>query len=170
MRHAWDHRSLSEALVKRTSRFVHFIATPSPVLFGVRARQNLSQNPIVRWMYSTYSYKAGHSAFRRARPKHQKSTESPANIGASKRALKTTTSNDFFNGMMSLWFASQRAGNGPAQIDRTSLMSKKAAITEIVKMRDQLVIMRERLFQLSAATAARTKESRNPREANETPT
>jgi hypothetical protein len=49
-------------------------------------------------------------------------------------------------------------------------MSKKAAITEIVKMRDQLVIMRERLFQLSAATAARTKESRNPREANETPT
>jgi hypothetical protein len=37
-------------------------------------------------------------------------------------------------------------------------MSKKAAITEIVKMRDQLVIMRERLFQLSAATAARTKE------------
>ena len=37
-------------------------------------------------------------------------------------------------------------------------MKKKAAITEIVKVRDQLVIIRERLFQLSAATAARTRE------------
>lgn len=37
-------------------------------------------------------------------------------------------------------------------------MSKKAAIAEFVKMRDQLVIIRERLFQLSAATAARTRE------------
>jgi hypothetical protein len=38
------------------------------------------------------------------------------------------------------------------------LMSKKAAIAEIVKVRDQLVIIRERLFQLTAAAAARTKE------------
>jgi hypothetical protein len=37
-------------------------------------------------------------------------------------------------------------------------MSKKAAIAEIVKVRDQLVIIRERLFQLTAAAAARTKE------------
>jgi hypothetical protein len=37
-------------------------------------------------------------------------------------------------------------------------MKKKAAIAEIVKVRDQLVIIRERLFQLSAATAARTRE------------
>jgi hypothetical protein len=37
-------------------------------------------------------------------------------------------------------------------------MSKKAAIAEVVKVRDQLVIIRERLFQLSAATAARTRE------------
>jgi hypothetical protein len=37
-------------------------------------------------------------------------------------------------------------------------MSKKAAIAEVVKMRDQLVIIRERLFQLSAAAAARTRE------------
>ena len=29
---------------------------------------------------------------------------------------------------------------------------------EILKMRDQLVVMRERLFQLTAATAARTKK------------
>jgi hypothetical protein len=35
---------------------------------------------------------------------------------------------------------------------------KVAAIAEIVKMRDQLVVMRERLFQLTAATAARTKK------------
>ena len=173
MRHAWDHRSLSEALVKRTSRFVHFIATPSPVLFGVRARRNLSQNPIVRWMYSTYSYKSGHSAFRRARPKHQKSTESPANIGASKRALKTTTSNDFFNGMMSLWFASQRAGSGPAQIDRTSLMSKKAATTEIVKCETNLLSCASAYFnyppplppgQRRAGTPV--KRTRRPREAH----
>lgn len=48
---------------------------------------------------------------------------------------------------------------GLAQVDRTDLMSnKKAAIAEIVKMRDQLVVMRERLFQLTAATAARTKK------------
>jgi hypothetical protein len=47
---------------------------------------------------------------------------------------------------------------GLAQIDRTDLMSnKRAAIAEVVKMRDQLVIIRERLFQLTAATAARTK-------------
>jgi len=31
---------------------------------------------------------------------------------------------------------------------------KAAAIAEILKMRDQLVVMRERLFQLKAATAA----------------
>jgi hypothetical protein len=37
-------------------------------------------------------------------------------------------------------------------------VSKKAAIAEVVKVRDQLVIIRERLFQLSAATAARTRE------------
>ena len=37
-------------------------------------------------------------------------------------------------------------------------MKKKAAIAEFVKTRDQLVIIRERLFQLSAATAARTRE------------
>ena len=37
-------------------------------------------------------------------------------------------------------------------------MKKKAAIAEVVKTRDQLVIIRERLFQLSAATAARTRE------------
>jgi len=35
---------------------------------------------------------------------------------------------------------------------------KAAAIAEILKMRDQLVVMRERLFQLKAATAARTKK------------
>ena len=35
---------------------------------------------------------------------------------------------------------------------------KVAAIAEILKMRDQLVVMRERLFQLTAATAARTKK------------
>ena len=38
------------------------------------------------------------------------------------------------------------------------MSNKKAAIAEIVKMRDQLVVMRERLFQLKAATAARTKK------------
>ena len=37
-------------------------------------------------------------------------------------------------------------------------MKKKAAIAEVVKVRDQLVIIRERLFQLSAATAARTRK------------
>ena len=35
---------------------------------------------------------------------------------------------------------------------------KAAAIAESLKMRDQLVVMRERLFQLTAATAARTKK------------
>ena len=35
---------------------------------------------------------------------------------------------------------------------------KVAAIAEILKVRDQLVVMRERLFQLTAATAARTKK------------
>ena len=35
---------------------------------------------------------------------------------------------------------------------------KAAAIAEILKMRDQLVVMRERLFQQTAATAVRTKE------------
>ena len=35
---------------------------------------------------------------------------------------------------------------------------KAAAIDEILKVRDQLVVMRERLFQLTAATAARTKK------------
>ena len=35
---------------------------------------------------------------------------------------------------------------------------KGAAIAEILKMRDQLVVMRERLFQPTAATAARTKK------------
>ena len=35
---------------------------------------------------------------------------------------------------------------------------KAAAIAEILKVRDQLVVMRERLFQLTAATAARTKK------------
>ena len=44
--------------------------------------------------------------------------------------------------------------------DRTDLVRNKkvAAIAEILKMRDQLVVMRERLFQLTAATAARTKK------------
>ena len=37
-------------------------------------------------------------------------------------------------------------------------MKKKAAIAEVVKVRDQLVLIRERVFQLSAATAARTRE------------
>jgi hypothetical protein len=37
-------------------------------------------------------------------------------------------------------------------------MKKKAAIAEFVKTRDQLVIIRERLFQLSEATAAQTRE------------
>jgi hypothetical protein len=37
-------------------------------------------------------------------------------------------------------------------------MNNKAAIAEVVKVRDQLVIIRERLFQLSAATAAWTRE------------
>jgi hypothetical protein len=37
-------------------------------------------------------------------------------------------------------------------------MKKTAAIAEIAKMRDQLVIIRERSFQLSAAIAARTRE------------
>ena len=32
------------------------------------------------------------------------------------------------------------------------------AIDDILKVRDQLVVMRERLFQLTAATAARTKK------------
>ena len=38
------------------------------------------------------------------------------------------------------------------------MSDKKAAIAEIVKVRDQLVVMRERLFQLAGATAARTNE------------
>ena len=38
------------------------------------------------------------------------------------------------------------------------MSNKKAAIAEILKVRDQLVVMRERLFQLKAATAARTKK------------
>ena len=38
------------------------------------------------------------------------------------------------------------------------MSTKKAAVAEIVNMRDQLVVMRERLFQLTAATAARTKK------------
>ena len=42
------------------------------------------------------------------------------------------------------------------------MSNKKAAIAEIVKMRDQLVVMRERLFQLTAATAARTKKVEGP--------
>jgi hypothetical protein len=47
---------------------------------------------------------------------------------------------------------------GLAQIDRPDLMrNKRAAIAGVVKTRDQLVIIRERLFQLTAATAARTK-------------
>ena len=37
-------------------------------------------------------------------------------------------------------------------------MKKTAAIAEVAKMRDQLVIIRERSFQLSAAIAARTRE------------
>ena len=37
-------------------------------------------------------------------------------------------------------------------------MKNKAAIAEVVKVRDQLVIIRERSFQLSAAIAARTRE------------
>jgi hypothetical protein len=37
-------------------------------------------------------------------------------------------------------------------------MNKKAAIAEVVRVRDQLAIIRERLFQLSAVTAARTRE------------
>jgi hypothetical protein len=50
--------------------------------------------------------------------------------------------------------------SGLARVDRTDLMSNKkaAAIAESLKMRDRLVVMRERLFQLTAATAARTKE------------
>jgi len=50
--------------------------------------------------------------------------------------------------------------SGLARVDRTDLLSDKkaAAIAEILKMRDQLVVMRERLFQLTAATAVRTKE------------
>ena len=38
------------------------------------------------------------------------------------------------------------------------MSNNKAAVAEIVKRRDQLVVMRERLFQLSAATAARTRK------------
>jgi hypothetical protein len=38
------------------------------------------------------------------------------------------------------------------------MSNNKAAIGEIVNMRDQPVVMRERLFQLNAATAARTRE------------
>jgi hypothetical protein len=37
------------------------------------------------------------------------------------------------------------------------MSNNKAAIAEIVNRRDQLVVMRERLFQLTAATAARTR-------------
>ena len=37
------------------------------------------------------------------------------------------------------------------------MSNNKAAIAEIVNRRDQLVVMRERLFQLNAATAARTR-------------
>ena len=37
-------------------------------------------------------------------------------------------------------------------------MKKTAAIAEVAKVRDQLVIIRERSFQLSAAIAARTRE------------
>ena len=50
--------------------------------------------------------------------------------------------------------------SGLARVDRADLVSNKkaAAIAEILKMRDQLVVMRERLFQLTAATAVRTKE------------
>ena len=50
--------------------------------------------------------------------------------------------------------------SGLARFDRADLVSNKkaAAIAEILKMRDQLVVMRERLFQLTAATAVRTKE------------
>ncbi len=50
--------------------------------------------------------------------------------------------------------------SGLARVDRTDLVSNKkaAAIAEILKMRDQLVVMRERLVQLKAATAARTKK------------
>jgi len=36
--------------------------------------------------------------------------------------------------------------------------TKGDAIDDILKVRDQLVVMRERLFQLTAATAARTKK------------
>ena len=35
--------------------------------------------------------------------------------------------------------------------------TKGDAVDEILKMRDQLVVMRERLFHLTAATTARTK-------------
>src|SRR5208337_5006628 len=47
-----------------------------------------------------------------------------------------------------------------ARIDRTNVMSdtNADAIDDILKVRDQLVVMRERLFQLTAATAARTKK------------
>jgi len=47
-----------------------------------------------------------------------------------------------------------------ALTDKTDLVTHKnaAAIAEIENVRDQLVVMRERLFQLSAATAARTKK------------
>ena len=37
-------------------------------------------------------------------------------------------------------------------------MKKTAAIAEVAKVRDQLVIIRERSFQLSAAIASRTRE------------
>jgi hypothetical protein len=49
---------------------------------------------------------------------------------------------------------------GLALTGRTDLVTHKkaAAIAEIENVRDQLVVMRERLFQLSAATAARTKK------------
>ena len=51
--------------------------------------------------------------------------------------------------------------SGLARVDRTDLVSNKkgAAIAEILKMRDQLVVMRERLFQLTAATAVRTRST-----------
>jgi hypothetical protein len=50
--------------------------------------------------------------------------------------------------------------SGVARVDWTDLVNHKktAAIAAIENVRDQLVVMRERLFQLSAATAARTKK------------
>ena len=62
--------------------------------------------------------------------------------------------------MCSLISPAEWLESGVARVDRTDFVNHKktAAIAAIENVRDQLVVMRERLFQLSAATADRTKK------------